>query len=83
MIKLKYSVGGKEVSLNNFGSSLEQAIYAKAAEAIRKKVEAIRCPVHKVGLTSLTLKKAEGGVLNFEMEACCNELTEACAEAVK
>lgn len=83
MIKLKYSVDGKEVPLNKLGSALEQGIYTRAIEGVRRKVDQVRCPVHKVGLTSLTLKKAEGGVLNFEMEACCEELTEACKEAIQ
>lgn len=78
MIKIKASIDGKEVPLSEFGSGIERKIYLAAADAVRERLEAVKCPEHGTPLDALILKKAEHGNLGFDLEGCCQKLVEAC-----
>jgi hypothetical protein len=83
MITIKTNVNGREVPVNEFASSIEHAAHMKAAEGVRARLESVRCPVHHKPLTSITLKKAEGGVANFDLAGCCQTLIDACQDELR
>lgn len=80
MISLKAKVDGREISLSQYSFGLEQAIYKKAAESVRTKLDAVKCPEHGKHLDAIVLNKAAGGSLNFTLEGCCQKLIDACED---
>lgn len=70
MIDIKFKVGGRSVTANNFTSALEKAIFENVRSQIVARVGSVSCPDHRKRPHVL----AEGRdltSLKFSVESCC------------
>jgi hypothetical protein len=79
--KIKLTVGGKEVSPENFGSAMKAQVFEHLKDSITKKLSQIKCPEHG-GVPKVT---AEGNSLDnvkWQISGCCEKLREEALKAI-
>jgi hypothetical protein len=75
---IKFTVGGREVPLSQFGNELRKGVETLAKTEIGKRIEAAECPVHHRRATNVRSYMA-GGKMQWTFDACCDELKKAVA----
>ena len=82
MSNIKYTVGGREMPLSEFGNQLRKGVEALTKEATVKRIESARCPVHDQSPKNVQMK-IEGGKVTWTFEKCCEELTRTAAATLR
>ncbi len=79
MIKMQWKVNGKNVRSDQIAEELMKGVRQDLSNQIQDVVRSVRCPVH--GQRAANVRAVPAGVskLNFQYEACCDELRAAIA----
>jgi hypothetical protein len=79
--KLIYKIDGREVSQEKYASHMKNQMLVSIKDAMRAKIEAVRCPVHnKTGKAILV--EDTGANFKFGIDGCCESLSEAVQAAI-
>ncbi len=82
MSGLKFQIGGRTVSQSDFMKNIEESAMELAHKAVRERVLAVKCPVHRQSPTNFRVKRT-GGKVEYEFTACCERLREAVKRALR
>jgi hypothetical protein len=80
-ITIRYTVGGRSVSRQQFLSGIEGQIRQFAIDEVTKRVRQSRCPVHGDAASIAEVRDTSGG-LEFSLEGCCDKGVEAAQRAI-
>ena len=76
-IDIFFVVDDETIPFDEFGGSREDEIMKRTARMVSEEVELIRCPVHNQSASSVTFVRADNGkYLSYEVEGCCDKLTD-------
>jgi len=73
MVDIYFEVDGKRVRPDQVGDAIEQAIIESAVDIIRDELRSTYCDEHEESPTVI-FKGLEEGQMEFEVEACCQDL---------
>ncbi len=79
MIKMEWKLNGRAVRPNQLADELTKGVRQGVSRHIQDAVRSVRCPVHGQSATNVRPVPAGDSKMNFEYEACCEELKEAIA----
>ena len=80
-VKIKLTVGGKEVSPENFGSAMKAQVYEHLKDSITKKLSKIKCPEHG-GVPQVTAEGSSLDNLKWKISGCCEKLKDEARKAL-
>lgn len=82
MIDISFEIGGRRVSPNNIGNSLERAILDGIQKQIFNQLRAVTCPEHQQK-PKVRVKGRSLEALHFEIEGCCSSAVENATRRLK
>ena len=79
---LKFQIGGRTVSQDQFFKNMEKSVIDLASGAIEKRVSAVRCPVHGKMASDFRRKPTHAGKVEWTYSVCCEQLRTAVERAL-
>jgi hypothetical protein len=76
MVEIYFEIDGKRVSPDQVGDAIERAIIERAVDIVRNELRSTYCDEHEESPT-IIFKGLEEGQMEFEVEACCQDLMDA------
>ena len=82
MIKVTYEIGGRKVSIDQFGNELEKLALRQITEKIIKTLSSVCCPEHGK-YPNVIVKGKTIDDLSFEIQGCCQNLIDFAMRKLK
>ena len=76
------NVRGREVALDQVSDPGVVRAFRQLASDVGKKIDPIRCPVHKKGASDVRVHVDKNGAVDLRYESCCTKLKEAIGRAL-
>lgn len=83
MIKLEWKMNGRTIRPDQFANELMKSVRQDASTQIESVVRQVRCPVHGTVATNLRTASGSGSKMQFQYEACCEELEAAIGRSLR
>ena len=68
---------------DNFEDALNKAAFEQASKEVAKRLRAVRCPVHHLAPTSVTITGHDLSTLGWKLTGCCDSLFDTASAALK
>lgn len=75
MSKLSIKMNGRNIRPDQLAKELQKAAIQKGSDAIKRKVESVRCRKHRQ-LAKVVQRRLSPSGMNFDVSGCCEELVD-------
>jgi hypothetical protein len=79
---LSYTLGGRNVSRDQFFEGLEGEIRKVAADSVSRQVHRVRCSKHGQRASVTELRQTRNGI-SVDISGCCDELVQRAKDAIR
>jgi hypothetical protein len=80
--RITVSVGSRTVSIESLRDSRLAAALESAARDVTRRLEALRCPVHRSVATNVRVHFDDRGGADLQYDSCCERLAKLIREAL-
>ena len=79
--EIKFTIGGREVSPENFGDAMKAQAYKHIRDSVAERLRDVRCPEHG-GAPQVTAEGSTMEKLEWKISGCCEKLREEAQKAL-